>query len=204
MKIFVDICLNTDGDFSLDHEKIKKKFPELAVLKSGYIQDYMIFGKLPMDNYCNRARDLLKTVLCSIRFGTRHYYLMRDVYHIFDSAITALSTPDYFYESIGGNYHGTHIELKVIKDEEDEENTDVEFTTAQLERIDEVYGAVEDMCYALITPPQYLNHETHEVKRSDVMEFADTIAEMLTKSGYTVYFPTRTTDGDLECITDIY
>lgn len=202
MHIFVDISLCTDGDFSLNHERIKKEFPELSVLHGEYSKDYMIFGKLPMDNHCKKARDLFRTIICSLSYNPTRYYLIGDLYHLFNSAITALSTPDYFYESIGGNYHGTHIEFKVVKEPEDKEPVD--FTYEQLCRIDEVYNAVEDMCYALTTPPVYLNHEMHELKKSDVLEFADTIAEMLTKAGYTVYFPTRETDGDEERITDIY
>ena len=78
------------------------------------------------------------------------------------------------------------------------------FTEEQEWRIDQVYDAVLEMCEVLTTPPPYLNHETHKVKRTDVYEMTDVIADMLKKAGYTVYFPAHVECGDVEYITDIH
>ena len=58
-----------------------------------------------------------------------------------------------------------------------------EFSTAQLERLDEVYNAVHELC-KLMTCDQTL-----DCRMEYVGEIAENAAEILVKSGFQVYFP---------------
>lgn len=73
-----------------------------------------------------------------------------------------------------------------------------EFTDDQLHRIDEVYKHVIELC-TFLTDGKF--------DQSDLTTYgplADDIAEILTKAGYEVHFPTHMVDGTLEAISDYF
>lgn len=104
----------------------------------------------------------------------------------------------------GKGMEWTMDDRAAVKDIGEDPDDYMRFTDEQELRIDQVYDAVLEMCEVLTTPPPYLNHETHEVKRTDVYEMTDIIADMLKKEGYTVYFPAHVESDDVEYITDIH
>ena len=122
MRVEFKIELYTDGDFSL------RSFEEYKMHSDG--EDY--FGIFVFDDnektplypyedhsYANfdalwRARALLKHMLCDIHVLHTHYYLLDDIYHMFNNAITALNNKEPFHqERISGNYDGTEIAFMI-------------------------------------------------------------------------------------------
>lgn len=90
----------------------------------------------------------------------------------------------------------------------------MQFSDAQLDRMNEIEQAVNGLMTLLLTKPDYLKHKDIEIPEFQqsinyyglsMMEIADNIATTLADSGYTVFFPThvREADGE-ERIDDIY
>ena len=77
-------------------------------------------------------------------------------------------------------------------------NSGFEFTDDQLRRIDEVYKHVVELC-TFLTDGKF--------DQSDLETYGplvDYIAEILTKAGYEVHFPTHMVDGTIEVISDYF
>lgn len=119
MKFFVDIKLCTDGDFYLDENF---KYEENTIRG---IEDYFICNTFkevepphkswkPEDWVRYQVKLFLEETLISLRFNTNHYYLMGDLYKLFDKAIHEVNSLDIgecYTGYILGNYEGTNITL---------------------------------------------------------------------------------------------
>ena len=71
------------------------------------------FARTSLSNVQQEARDFLEKVFASVRVGYTHYYIMKDIYNLFDNAINAVFKEEKFYEEIGGNYEGTNIYFEI-------------------------------------------------------------------------------------------
>lgn len=111
MKAHVTISLKTDGDFSL--RKDSPNFERFGC-KINYwpnTQEYDIYATFDVDKYNAQLREFLKTVLCEIHVSPGHYYLLKELYSFFVDAIDYAWYCDDYYESLGGNYSGTYIDI---------------------------------------------------------------------------------------------
>ncbi len=121
MKVIVNIGLETDGDYRLEnHESYK--------MTHGY-EDYegtFVFDEntplYPYEDYSYtkfdapwRAIRLLEHMLCDLRVGYTHHYVLDYLYHMFDDAIQAIHDRKRFHEGdVSGNYGGTYITIRII------------------------------------------------------------------------------------------
>lgn len=79
-----------------------------------------------------------------------------------------------------------------------------EFTRAQEERIDAVYEMTLEYCRKLTCCSWMTDGDTEAGEEPFVLDIADAAAEILTKHGWKVYFPTRTATAGGTVITDAY
>ena len=108
-KINLKIDLETDGDYSLpDYEKYGMKY------EYGGYSGRFHFEDTTDDSYkaIRDATHVLENVLCGIRVAPGHYWIIKDLFEMFDGAIEALCRrePTYMGE-VSGNYDGTEIEF---------------------------------------------------------------------------------------------
>lgn len=93
----------------------------------------------------------------------------------------------------------------VIREYGEDPSLYLTFDEDQLNRIDDVYEAVHQLCHMLMQRPPYWGDDVEQrVTFEMVSELADKIAERLTVRGYDVWFPTHVEDDDREYITDVY
>ena len=65
-----------------------------------------------------RAQALLEKMLCDIHIAYTHYYIMDDIFHMFEAAMDSIRKRDLHFESsVEGNYSGTFIEVECIGDD---------------------------------------------------------------------------------------
>lgn len=56
-------------------------------------------------------------MLCDIHIASGHYYIMDDIFHMFDDAIHAIYKREHqFASSVSGNYEGTFIKVYYKED----------------------------------------------------------------------------------------
>ena len=116
MKAHVNICLSTDGDFCLNEKS--QNFERFGCKISYWpiSDEYDIEACFEAEKYNHQVRWLLETVLCEIHVKSTHYYLLKDLYDFFVRAMDAALKGDYHYDTIGGNYSGTEIEIYFTED----------------------------------------------------------------------------------------
>lgn len=78
------------------------------------------------------------------------------------------------------------------------------FDEDQLSRIDEIYSLVGQLCDLMITPLSGKNGEKEEFMGGHGYEIADDVAELLTRMGYTVYFPIHGETDKGEFFSDVW
>lgn len=126
----VKLCVNfkTDGDFSFRNAdnlfNTNDPLYDGADIYYGSTQkseSYTFFlDAVGDENACNYAvRDLLEALVCNL--STSRSYIIRDVYQMLIPAIeqclwSKKEIGDYS-GSIGGNYEGTYISLKIVRSE---------------------------------------------------------------------------------------
>lgn len=118
MRIDLKISLETDGDYSLpNNTDYHMKFDG-----SGYYHYFVFEPNTPKYNFEDdhdiemspswRACKLLEKMLCDIHVSYTHYYIIEDLYLMFNEAIETVGKyPVHFETSISGNYEGTFIEI---------------------------------------------------------------------------------------------
>ena len=120
LKIVIDWALYTDGDYRLDNaEEYGCKDDEREWGHYSGKQTYV----MSEDKGCRReAVSFLEKLLCDIRVGYTHYYLIKDMYEMFEKAMRFIGNKEnygaeYFY--MGGNYDGTELSIKITRAEEE-------------------------------------------------------------------------------------
>lgn len=121
MKIIVNIAIETDGDFRVenadsygltgDGESLSGEFvfDDSTPLYIYEEHDYRKFGPKW------RATALFKHMLCDMRVYFTHYWVLDDLYHLFNNAMKAINNNEKSYcDSLSGNYDGTMISFKVF------------------------------------------------------------------------------------------
>ena len=135
MKIAIKVNFSTDGDYAVDNyvhslstvcEDIdiilpNRKFKIYTSEDNQHLFDdeYTFIKTFECEDstYCELyARSYLEELLCNIRFLSTHYYIIPYFYKMFDKAICSIGHEEYFYDSIGGNYTGTNLEIRTIKE----------------------------------------------------------------------------------------
>ena len=76
--------------------------------------------------------------------------------------------------------------------------SELEFNDKQLDQIDRVYAAVNDMCSVLVDDPDL------KLDMSVLGSLTEDICEYLVKRGFKVHFPSHVIDGDKENIEEYY
>ena len=134
MKIVIKANFSTDGDYRVDNymyplstvcDDIDINLPNRKFKiytsennRHPFDDDYTFIKVFECEDstYCEiYARSYLEELLCNIRFLSTHYYIMPYFYKMFDNAIKSIGHEEYFYDSIGGNYDGTELEIHTIK-----------------------------------------------------------------------------------------
>lgn len=113
MKIVIDWCLETDGDFTLeDVSKYDVEPFELA--------NVAVFTSTTDNTLCKiEATHYLEEMFCDLRVAPSHYYIYKSLYRMFDNLIEFIrkykeSDGDVVCtEVIGGNYEGTEITVHI-------------------------------------------------------------------------------------------
>ena len=131
MKITIEASFYTDGDYRIDgyvypavtissEKDIKLPDRQFKIYMTDYayheFESYHFIKTFGCEDssYCQiYARSYLETLLCNIRFVGTHYYMIPYFYEMFDKGIKSIGHTDYFYDSIGGNYDGTDLEIKI-------------------------------------------------------------------------------------------
>lgn len=123
MQLIIKIRLETDGDYSLLHpEQFDMRFDGCGYFGFFRFKDedkeelypYENKSYLQFDKWW-RANSLFKHMLTDLHVVFTHYYVLDELYHMFDDAMTAVSKRDTsYYGSIGGNYDGTCIEWFLV------------------------------------------------------------------------------------------
>lgn len=122
-KITLKIGLETDSDYSLRNNNTYHMMWD----GSGYFQNYLFDDNTEPQPWeepytssrepAYRALDLLEKMLCDIHVASGHYYIMDDIFHMFDDAIHAIYRREpQFESSVSGNYEGTFIEVYCEED----------------------------------------------------------------------------------------
>ena len=83
-------------------------------------------------------------------------------------------------------------------------NDYMNFDDDQLDRIDDIYGLVCALCQLMLSPLPGRNAPEQELMGGHGSSVADDIAELLTRMGYTVYFPTHVEDQHGERYSDVW
>ena len=116
MRYYVEIAFYTDGDFGFDTDSKWCRNYELDdanihIDKEGDDFDYRLKTIVSGENewQCkHNVRSFLNKVLCNVRFGSGHTFVMRDMYDMFNEAIDYIDS-GLFFKDLGGNYCGTYI-----------------------------------------------------------------------------------------------
>ena len=119
----VKVGLETDGDYSLNYNNLY----HMTWDGTGYFQHYSFYDGLDRQVWEDvhtatrepeyRALALLEQMLCDIKIAPGHYYIMDDIFHMFDDAMKAIGRREKSFESsVSGNYEGTFIEVYVSED----------------------------------------------------------------------------------------
>lgn len=135
MKIVIKANFSTDGDYNIDGYEYSlftvcedididlpdRKFKIHTEENNQHLfdDDYTFIKTFACDDetYCEMyARSYLEQLLCNIRVSFTHYYIIKYFYEMFDEAIKSIGHEKYFYDSIGGNYDGTDLEIRTIKE----------------------------------------------------------------------------------------
>ena len=122
LKIKINWSLYTDGDYHIDnYEKYGCKDHEDG---SEYYVGEITFV-MSEDKGCRReAISILEQMLCDIRVGYNHYWLIKDMYDMFEKAMRFVSKKDNYGEEsvfMGGNYDVTEIRIRITRAENEEE-----------------------------------------------------------------------------------
>lgn len=110
MKISIDWKYCTDGDFSIRENN-------LFEFKYDCGEDYFgleIFENEDSDRAKMEARSYLEQILCETHVSYTHYYLLEDLYFLFNEAIEFLYNKEnqkVFHKELGGNYDGTYVHI---------------------------------------------------------------------------------------------
>lgn len=119
MKINIKVSLETDGDYKLNNNTdYHMEFDGTA-----YYHHFVFTPDTPAYNFEDehdiemssawRACRMLEKILCDIHVSYTHYYVIQDLYDMFDEAIETVGKyPVHFETSISGNYEGTYIEIE--------------------------------------------------------------------------------------------
>lgn len=118
-KITLKIGLETDDDYSLRNNELYHMVYDDA---GGYFHNFVFEDNTEPQPWeepytssrepAYRALDLLEKMLCDIHVASGHYYIMDDIFHMFDDAIHAIYRREAQFESsVSGNYEGTFIEV---------------------------------------------------------------------------------------------
>lgn len=119
MNIFIEVNLNTDGDFYLN-EDYKFKEDINYDYESYYIYKNFKETEPPHPSWDSEswlryeAKNFLIEILINLRFNNNHYYLMSTLCDFFDKAIKKINTigiREYYIDHLWGNYEGTSITL---------------------------------------------------------------------------------------------
>lgn len=117
-RVDIKIGLNPDKDYSLrDAERFHMKWDGM-----GWCGIFSFTRDTPQYNFEDehdvqmspswRACNFLEKMLCEIHVSYTHYYLIKDLYEMFNSAINAIREDLNDFESyVSGNYEGTYIEV---------------------------------------------------------------------------------------------
>lgn len=108
MKIAIDWVYCTDGDFSIrENNFFKFKFDG---------EDYSGVEIFEGDETTVKmnARSYLEQLLCETHVSYTHYYILEDLYYMFDEAIDFIYNKEnqkVFHKEITGNYDGTYVHI---------------------------------------------------------------------------------------------
>lgn len=112
MKISIIWNLYTDGDFSL------KNYEKYNCLDFDGYERY--FGIKEFENEddfrcMDAARTFLEQMLCDMHVSYTHYYILRDLYEMFEPLIDFISKrkPGVEKRYMSGNYNGTDITVAI-------------------------------------------------------------------------------------------
>ena len=111
MQIYIDICLYTNGDFSLRNCKYN------CVINQDE-ENYFISKVVTGDNVTQcvqEAKALLQYVLCDIRVRHEKYLLLDTLCKFFGSAITNFLFKKNYRIELGGDYVGTSIDILIVQ-----------------------------------------------------------------------------------------
>lgn len=119
MKIDIKVSLETDGDYSLNNNTDYHMEYDGS---GGYYHYFTFTPDTPAYNFEDehdiemspswRACTMLEKMLCNIHIHYTHYYILLDLYNMFEEAMTAIGKGlQQFETSISGNYEGTFIEV---------------------------------------------------------------------------------------------
>ena len=126
VKLELEVSFYTDGDFYFSD--INEIFDPVSSMYNGAnvkydlstefeYYNFLLIAEGPEDRCYYAARDLLESIMCHLQ--TSRYYIIRDVYQLLIPAKEQClwSNKEYidYSESIGGNYEGTSIILKIIR-----------------------------------------------------------------------------------------
>ena len=126
LKIVISIGLETEGDYSLRNSANY----EMTFDGSAYFHRYEFADTSPKYTWESdydakreptyRAATLLEQMLCDIHVVYTHHYILDDIFHMFDDALSALGRREnYFESSVSGNYDGTYIEISIVEEKSD-------------------------------------------------------------------------------------
>lgn len=123
-KVTLKIGLETDGDYTLQNNELYHMSYDDA---NGYFHNFVFDDNTEPQPWeepyissrepAYRAFTLLEKMLYDIHVASGHYYIMDDIFHMFDDAIHAIYRREpQFESSVSGNYEGTFIEVYCEED----------------------------------------------------------------------------------------
>lgn len=114
MKITVDWAYYTDGDFSMRENPFFKFKYDGDETYSGV----EIFENEDETRAKMEARSYLEQLLCESHVSYTHYYILEDLYKMFEAGMDFLYNKDgetVFHKEITGNYDGTYLHIIFIE-----------------------------------------------------------------------------------------
>lgn len=123
MKICMEINLYTDGDYYLNNYM---RYASTHKEDDGDYHIEKVFELNKNDSDFDLKLNVnvvsyLEKILCDMNYSYTHYYIIEDIYNLFNNAIEFVmklhddSYEKYFYDNIGGNYDGTEITITVTE-----------------------------------------------------------------------------------------
>ena len=120
MKIEIEWCLQTHGDFMLEHAGRYDVFGNDLSGRQTFVSDNCD-DSVRIQKAVSDAIQFLCELLCDIRVTPTHYYLYKDLYRLFNNIIAFIR--DYklvdgdvvFTETIEGDYEGTQIKVRIYE-----------------------------------------------------------------------------------------